>query len=85
MNSLLTFNNQFFPIVPPYFNPFSEMNLLLFEFNCINLDFGKYTQVELVTAEGSVITANANQNADLYWAMRGFHMYVVYMCDIYQI
>jgi FAD/FMN-containing dehydrogenase len=28
-------------------------------------------EVDMVLADGSVVTANANQNADLYWAIRG--------------
>lgn len=29
------------------------------------------TEVDLVTAEGRLVTANANQNADLFWGVRG--------------
>jgi hypothetical protein len=39
-------------------------------------------QIELVTAEGEIITANECQNQDYFWAMRGvcidlIHLYLL--------
>ena len=37
----------------------------------VNFDHGRAKMMQIVLADGSVVDANAEQNTDLFWALKG--------------